>query len=160
MPANLIVEPGAIDLAKALFGKGEINRYNPQRYEFEQLDGILILDFDKKIAVGYKLQKADEFWVKGHIPGRPLMPGVLMTEMGAQLCSFYYHKCPDVQAEGKFFGFGGLDKVKFRGAVVPGDTLIMAVRNIDRRSRMAVFESQGFVNNKLVYEGLITGVIF
>lgn len=158
MPLPQLIDITKIDTRNVIYAKNEILKHNPQRYEFEQLDEILYLDIEEGIAVGRKKQRNDEFWVKGHIPGRPLMPGVLMIEMAAQICSFYYHKKIE-NSEQKFFGFGGVDKVKFRGSVAPGETLIMAVKSTSMRSRIAVFESQGFVNNKMVFEGTITGVI-
>ncbi len=158
MPSTPILDPGLADLSTVVISKEEILSLNPQRYEFEQLDSILHLDLEANIAVACKQQKSDEFWVRGHIPGRPLMPGVLMIEMAAQLCSIFYHK--KVGSHGtKFFGFGGVDKVKFRGSVRPGDVLIMMVKSQSLHSRIAVFDSQGYVNNKMVFEGVITGVI-
>lgn len=158
MPSPPILDPGLADLSTVVISKEEILSLNPQRYEFEQLDSILYLDLEANIAVACKQQKTDEFWVRGHIPGRPLMPGVLMIEMAAQLCSIFYHK--KVGSKGtKFFGFGGVDTVKFRGSVRPGDVLVMMVKSQSLHSRIAVFDSQGFVNNKMVFEGVITGVI-
>lgn len=153
-----IHDPGSVDTACAVISKEEILSLNPQRYEFEQIDSVLHLDIDTGVAVACKQQKPGEFWVRGHIPGRPLMPGVLMIEMAAQLCSILYHK--KVGSDGKkFFGFGGVDQVKFRGSIKPGDTLIMMARAKNLHSRIAVFDSQGFANGKMVFEGVITGVI-
>ncbi len=158
MPLPII--PNLEDYTKreAAFGKDEVLKLNPQRYEFEQLDNVIHLDIEEGIAVGSKLQTDNEFWIKGHIPGRPLMPGVLMIEMAAQLCSFYYHKKVG-ENTGKFFGFGGVDKVKFRGSVLPKDVLVMVIKAVSIRSRIALFQSQGFVDNKMVFEGIVTGVI-
>ena len=66
---------------------------------------------------GYRDVRDDEFWVRGHIPGRPIFPGVLMIETAAQLVGYYaMSKMP---SQG-FLGFGGVEDVKFRGTVVPG----------------------------------------
>lgn len=165
MPASPIIDLADINLEKPVFDKEEILRNNPQRCEFEQLDSIFHIDYETNTAVGAKLQTENEFWVKGHIPGNPLMPGVMMLEMAAQLCSFYYHKKIENDPKGKetqkkFFGFGGVDKVKFRGTVPPGSMLFMICKNVIAKSRIAVFECQGFVNGKMVFEGNITGAIF
>jgi 3-hydroxyacyl-[acyl-carrier-protein] dehydratase len=71
----------------------------------EQLTGILMFDPEQSLIVGYKDVKADEFWVRGHIPGRPLLPGVLMCECAAQLCSYYYSRAT---SQSRFVGFGGM----------------------------------------------------
>ena len=69
------------------------------------------------LIIGYKDVRPDEFWVSGHIPGRPLLPGVLMIEAGAQLASFYTRTYVGWKG---FIGFGGVDEVKFRMQVPPG----------------------------------------
>ena len=66
----------------------EIRRYNPQRFEMEQLSAVCYEDRETKTCVAYKDVTADEFWVRGHMPGIPLMPGVLMCEAAAQLASY------------------------------------------------------------------------
>jgi 3-hydroxyacyl-[acyl-carrier-protein] dehydratase len=86
------------------------------------------------------------------------MPGVLMIEMAAQISSVVYHLKFETNGQ-KFFGFGGVNKVKFRGSVEPGDDLLMVVQATKLRSRMAVFETQGFVDGKMVFEGEVTGLI-
>ena len=58
----------------------------------------------------------------------------------------------------KFFGFGGIDKVKFRGQVLPGDKLIIIAKNKELRARRAIFDTQGITNGKLVFEGKIIGI--
>jgi 3-hydroxyacyl-[acyl-carrier-protein] dehydratase len=123
----------------------------------KQLSGIIMFDPEAMLAVGCKKVRDEEFWVRGHIPGRPLLPGVIMVEAAAQLCTFIYKRCfPGM--EGRFIGFGGIDAVKFRGTVVPGDRLIVIAKAIDLRSRRAVFDTQAVVNGKMVYEGKIIGM--
>ncbi|MBI2560256.1 MAG: beta-hydroxyacyl-ACP dehydratase, partial [Planctomycetes bacterium] len=114
----------------------------PHRYEMEQLSGILKFDPENKVIVGFKDVRDDEFWVRGHIPGRPLLPGVLMVEAAAQLCTYYYKRTTQ---DSRFLGFGGIDKVKFRGTVVPGDRLIIVCKNTELRTRRAIFDAQGIV---------------
>ena len=158
MVSKAIIELDSLDLEKVAVTKKEILTLNAQRYEFEQLDRVVHLDLENLIAVGAKKQKLDEFWTRGHIPERPLMPGVLMVEMAAQLCSVIFHK--KLNTDGKiFFGFGGVDKVKFRGTVEPGSEYFMIAKAIKFRPRIAVFEVQGFVKDKMVFEGEVTGLV-
>jgi 3-hydroxyacyl-[acyl-carrier-protein] dehydratase len=158
MASPLILDPASIAPVEVAVTKEEILALNAQREEFEQVDRLISLDLEAGLAVGIKSQRADEFWTRGHIPGRPIMPGVLMIEMAAQISSAIYHL--KFQTGGKkFFGFGGVNLVKFRGTVEPGQDLIMVVRAKALKSRMAIFEAQGFVDGRMVFEGEVTGIV-
>ena len=154
MPAEFIVPLDQIDANRVQYDIEAIRRCNPQRFEMEQLDGVVHIDTDEGFAVGYKDVTDDEFWVKGHIPERPLLPGVLMCEAAAQLCSFYYN---EVVENDKFLGFGGLQDVKFRRPVEPGCRLIIVAKAQDMRPRRAVFPCQAFVEGKMVFECVVIG---
>lgn len=158
MPAkDLIVDPATLDLEHPLCDVKEIRRYNLQRFEMEQLTAIVMLDPERNRAAGYKDITPDEFWVRGHMPQYALMPGVIMCEAAAQLASFFTQRYDLLGA--KVVGFGGLDDVSFRGAVVPGDRLVLAIELLRcRRNAMVVARFQGFVRNTLVLEGKIKGI--
>jgi 3-hydroxyacyl-[acyl-carrier-protein] dehydratase len=156
LPTPWIVEPASLDLARVDFDLAAVQERIPQRFEMAFLDRVHFLDREKGVAVGSRDLKADEFWVRGHIPGRPILPGVLSVEAMAQLCTFYY-KCAYPE-DRRFFGFGGVDGVKFRGTVLPGDRLVVVCRATDVRPRRAVFDAQGIVNGKLVVEAVVTGM--
>ena len=99
----------------------------------------------------------EEFWVRGHMPGMPLMPGVVMLEAVAQLSSYFTQKHDLLGAE--IVGFGGLDDVRFRGVVTPGDKLVLMVKMIkNRRGRMIVAAFQGVVGETIVLEGTLRGI--
>lgn len=156
MPQDFLIDLNGLNLNKSVVDIEAIRTVIPHRYEMEQLSGILKFDPEHKIIVGYKDISNNEFWVRGHIPGRPLMPGVLMLEAAAQLCTYYYKK---VTQDDRFLGFGGIDQVKFRGKVMPGDKLILIAKSKELRSRRAIFDAQGVVNGKLVFEGVIIGMV-
>ena len=123
MPPTLLFDISNIDLnGKSLFTKEEILEVNPQAYEMQQLDGILWYDKENYFILGYKDVTENEFWTKGHIPGRPIMPGVIMVEAAAQLSSFFVKKIYKLQG---FIGFAGIDSAKFRSVVVPGQRLLL-----------------------------------
>lgn len=154
---DLIIDFSAYDLNHIVADIEEIRRYNPQRFEMEQLTAIVHEDADLKLGVGYKDVHHDEFWARGHMPGMPIMPGVMMCESAAQLCSYLSLKYDLLGAE--VLGFGGMDEVRFRDPVYPGDRLVMVAQLVRvRRGAIVVSRFQGFVNQSLVCEGQIKGV--
>ncbi len=86
---ELILDFSEYDVDHVIADQEEIRRYNLQRYEMEQLTAIIYEDTKRHISVGYKNVTDQEFWVRGHMPGMPLMPGVIMCEAAAQLTSYY-----------------------------------------------------------------------
>jgi 3-hydroxyacyl-[acyl-carrier-protein] dehydratase len=146
---------GAIDLTRSIRTREEIRARLPQRHEMEQLDAVHHLDAERGLAVGSRDVGEDEWWVRGHIPGRPIFPGVLMIESAAQLATWLSR---ELKEDDRFMGFGGLDKVRFRGAVEPGSRLVLIARLKAARTRMSVFDCQGVVDGRLVFEGTVTGV--
>lgn len=155
MPPPLLFDLAGIDLNKVMIGKDEILRQNPQRYEFEQLDAIIHYDVERRIMLGLRQIKADEWWTRGHLPGRPLFPGVLMIEAAAQLAGFFTKM---MAGDARFIGFGGVTDVKFREAVVPPATMYLLGHALEMRPRRTVCEVQGVVDGRLVFEGQVTGV--
>jgi len=89
MPPQQLINMDNIDLNNVLFDKEAILKHNPQDFEMQQLDGVLWYDKEKFLILGYKDITENEFWTRGHIPGRPIMPGVIMIEASAQLSSFF-----------------------------------------------------------------------
>jgi 3-hydroxyacyl-[acyl-carrier-protein] dehydratase len=155
MPPQYLVPPNEIDVTRIEVPMEEVRKFNQQRFEMEQLSGILRYDPEQGICIGLRHVKPDEFWVRGHVPGRPLLPGVLMCECAAQVASYYTIRY--LQHKG-FIGFGGMEEVKFRGQVVPGDTLVMVGKSVEIRSRRAVFECQGLVGDRIVFQCRIIGM--
>jgi 3-hydroxyacyl-[acyl-carrier-protein] dehydratase len=156
MPPVLHFDPSQLDFGHVLADREEIRRVNPQRFEMEQLTAILHVDPEQNIIVGYKDVGTDEFWVRGHMPDYPLMPGVLMCEAAAQMCSFYVFNRGLLQ--GDFIGFGGLENVRFRGPVRPGDRLVLVGKGLRLNRRQTVFNVQGFVGTTMVFHADVIGV--
>jgi 3-hydroxyacyl-[acyl-carrier-protein] dehydratase len=154
---NLILDFSAYDLNTVLADIEEIRRYNPQRFEMEQLTAIVYDDPECGICVGYKDITHDEFWIRGHMPGMPLMPGVVMCEAAAQLCG--YHVQRHNLMEAAMLGFGGMDEVRFRGTVLPGDRLVIAAQKLQIRvGAMVRCRFQCYVREQIVCEGQIRGI--
>jgi 3-hydroxyacyl-[acyl-carrier-protein] dehydratase len=157
MPPPHICDVHQFDYHRPLYDLQAIRRVNPQRNEMEQLTGIVHVDRDRHIIVGFKDVTDQEFWVPGHMPGFPLMPGVILCECAAQLAGFYARKY-DLLG-GDYLGFGGMEEVRFRQAVLPGCRLMIAAQATDiRRNRRAHFDFQGFVEERMVFSGTMIGV--
>ncbi len=156
MPPKAHFNLATLDPARLLADKEAIRRVLPQRYEMAQLDGIVHLDPAENLVIGYKDVRHDEFWVRGHMPGYPLMPGVLMCEAAAQLVS-YFIISQHVMA-GDFLGFGGLENVRFRSPVHPGSRLVLVGKAVRLNRRQTTFNVQGFIGDTMVFEGDIIGV--
>ena len=158
MPAkDLIVDFSEFDLDRVLATQEDIRRYNLQRFEMEQIDAIVFEDQPSGRCVGYKDVTDREFWVRGHMPGYPLMPGVIMCEAAAQLASYFAQKYDMLGA--KVVGFGGMEGVRFRDQVLPGQRLVLAVKLLRiRRGAMLVCRFQGLVNQSVVVDGQIKGI--
>jgi 3-hydroxyacyl-[acyl-carrier-protein] dehydratase len=156
MPPSLLFDLSQIDLTgKPVFDKEAIGKVNPQRFEMQHLDGILWYDKKKFLILGYKDVTEKEFWVRGHIPGRPLMPGVIMVEAAAQLSSFFVRQIYGVDA---FIGFAGIDSAKFRSVVEPGQRLYLLAHITKFKRRKYTTSVQGVVDGTMVFETVVSGM--
>ncbi len=154
---ELLVDPAELDCSHIVADIHAIREAIPQRGSMEQLTAIVLDDPVRRLCVGYKDIAADDFWAAGHMPGMPIMPGVLMCEAAAQV--FSYHINRHDLSGAQVVGFGGLDKVRFRGVVKPGDRLVIACQLTKlRRGRAMHCSFQGFVGATLVCDGALVGV--
>jgi 3-hydroxyacyl-[acyl-carrier-protein] dehydratase len=155
MPPALYFDISKIDLQKVMFDRDVICAVNPQSYEMQQLDGVIWYNKDTQEILGFKDVTDKEFWVRGHIPGRPLMPGVIMVEAAAQLSSFYVKKIVGVEG---FIGFSSIEEAKFRQTVVPGQRLLLVGKLLKYNPRRFSFGVQGVVNDTMVFEAVVSGM--
>jgi 3-hydroxyacyl-[acyl-carrier-protein] dehydratase len=156
MPPEALFDLSQVDFTKVVADRVGIRAVNPQRFEMEQLEAIVHLDPVQQLVIGYKDVRPDEFWVAGHMPGFPLMPGVLMCETAAQLCSFYVRHLKLVG--GDFFAFQGMNDVRFRGSVSPGCRFVVIAQATRIHPRLSRFTTQGFVGTTMVFHGDVMGV--
>jgi 3-hydroxyacyl-[acyl-carrier-protein] dehydratase len=153
---QLILDFSEFSLENVIADAEEIRRYNQQRFEMEQLTAVCYEDPVRGLCVGYKEITPDEFWCRGHMPGLPLMPGVIMCEAAAQLSSYFIHRYSLMKAD--VVGFGGLEDVRFRGVVRPGDRFVIVSHLLKVRRMIMTCEFQCFVRQNLVCEGILKGV--
>lgn len=129
----------------------EIRELLPHRYPFALVDRIIDYEPGKK-AVGIKNVTINEPFFPGHIPNLPIMPGVLIVESMAQVGGVVLTLLPGMK--GVFFAFAGIDKVRFRRPVIPGDQLVMTVELLTlKRNRIAKMQGEGRVDGELAVQG-------
>ena len=125
----------------------EIQEIIPHRHPFLLLDAIE--DYEPgEYAVGYKCVTYREDFFKGHFPQKPVMPGVFIIEALAQAGAVAILSIPENQ--GKIAFFGGIQKCRFKGMVVPGDKLKLETRIIKRKGPLGVGEAVASVDGKVV----------
>jgi 3-hydroxyacyl-[acyl-carrier-protein] dehydratase len=155
-------EPPAIDASafnfdRPLAGIEQIREANPHRHEFEMLSGIVHLDPKRHLIVGFKDMRDTDFWTRGHMPGFPLFPGVLMCEAAAQLCGYYYTS-QKVGDPGSLLGLAGVDEARFVRTVRPGERLVLIGTGMKVHRRLTRFRVHGQVGTEQAFEAVITGV--
>ena len=136
-----------------MLNKEEIEKIIPQR------DPFLMIDMVEEFVPGesctaYKNVRADEIYFKGHFPGNPIMPGVLITESLAQAGAVAILSMEE--NKGKNALFGGIEKMKFKKQVVPGDKLKLEVKIIKRKGPIGVGEAIASVNGVVAAKGELT----
>lgn len=139
-----------------MLGVKEIEEIIPHRHPFLLVDKIIELEPGKR-AVGKKCITFDEYFFKGHYPGEPVMPGVLMIEALAQVGAVCILSCDEYK--GKTPYFGGINKAKFRNKVVPGDVLTLEVELIKVKGPVGVGKATAYVDDKVAVSAELTFMI-
>ncbi|MGX7014072.1 3-hydroxyacyl-ACP dehydratase FabZ [Vagococcus silagei] len=134
----------------------EIMEIIPNRYPIMMVDKVTELEPGKYVKA-IKNVTYNEHFFPGHFPGEPVMPGVLILEALAQTGSIPLLKSEEFQ--GKTGYLGGIDKVKFRQKVVPGDVLVMEMEIIKRKGNIGVGKATAKVEDKVVCQALMTFII-
>ncbi len=125
----------------------------PHRFPFLFVDRVIEIEEGKR-AVGIKNVSADEWFFRGHFPGRPIMPGVLIVEALAQVGAVAALSHPD--NKGKLGLFAGIDKVRFRRQVTPGDQLRLEVTLERLRGPVGRATAVATVDGAVAAEGKLT----
>jgi beta-hydroxyacyl-ACP dehydratase FabZ len=129
----------------------EIMNFMPHRYPFLLVDRILEVVPGEKVT-GLKNVTMNEPFFQGHFPETPIMPGVLIIEAMAQTGGVLFAEMQKQKKKDLLFYFMGIDKVRFRKPVVPGDQLIMEVRLLNLRSKAVKMSGTATVDQKRVAE--------
>lgn len=130
----------------------------PHRYPFLLVDRVVECVPGSHIKA-YKNVTANEPFFQGHFPGVPIMPGVLILEALAQTGGLLAISSLSGSLDGKLFLFTGIDHVKFRRQVVPGDRLDLECSNLRMKMNFCKLEAKAFVDGVLAAEGMISAAI-
>ena len=136
-----------------MLNKEEIKNIIPQREPFLMIDEVETFEPGES-ATAYKNVDESEWYFKGHFPGNPIMPGVLIVESLAQTGAVAILSLEE--NKGRNALFGGIDKMKFKMQVVPGDRLKLEVKIIKKKGPIGVGEGIATVNGKLAARGEFT----
>lgn len=139
-----------------MLGKEEIKKIIPQREPFLMIDEVEEY-IPGESCTAYKNVNKEEYYFQGHFPGNPIMPGVLMVEALAQTGAVAILSLPENQGRNALFG--GIDKLKFKKQVIPGDRLKLEVKIIKKKGPVGIGEAIATVNGKIAVKGELTFAI-
>jgi beta-hydroxyacyl-ACP dehydratase FabZ len=136
----------------------DIKRILPHRYPFLLVDRILSYELGKRIT-GLKNVTTNEPFFQGHFPKLPIMPGVLIIEALAQVGGILALLSTPEQLGNRFLFLSGLDKVRFRKPVVPGDQLILEIETLRGGKKFWKMQGKALVNDVLVAEAEVLAAV-
>ena len=137
----------------------EIKRYLPHRYPMLLVDRVLEITKGETISC-IKNVSYNENIFQGHFPNRPILPGVVIIEALAQASGILgFHAVGKTAEDGLLYLFAGIDDVRFKRPVVPGDQLLLESRIIYRKRNIWKFEVEASVDGELATSGLLTCAI-
>ena len=136
-----------------MLDKEQIKDIIPQREPFLMIDEVEEY-IPGESAIAYKNVRNEEWYFKGHFPGNPIMPGVLITEALAQTGAVAILSMQE--NKGRNALFGGIDKMKFKKMVLPGDRLKLEVKIIKRKGPIGVGEAIATVDGVIAAKGELT----
>lgn len=129
----------------------------PHRYPMLLVDRVVDISEDGNTITAYKNVTINEEIFQGHFPQKPVFPGVLIMEALAQAAGVLELSKPE--NKGKLVFYGGMDKVKYRRQVNPGDQLMLRATFVKRRGNVAVVEAEATVDGEMAAKGTLTFAI-
>jgi len=152
---STLIDLSAIDLSATLATREEMFKMIHHRHEMALLDRIVWANDTMEQGVGSLTVRGDEFWVRGHFPSKPMFPGVLMIEAGAQLACYLYNRYYN---ELHLAAFLRIENAVFRRSVTVGEELLVCCKGIKVTPRRFVTQIEGVVDGQIAFEATITGM--
>lgn len=140
-----------------IYNINDIMKILPHRYPFLLIDKVEVVEAGVK-GTGFKNVTINEPFFQGHFPGNPIMPGVLQIEAMAQTAGFVIASASDELKRASVL-FMGVDKVKFRRQVLPGDVLKICTEKVKQRRNIYVCKAEIYVCDQLVSEAELTAMV-
>ena len=140
-----------------ILNSNQIQEIIPHRYPFLLVDQVLEMSIEDKTITAKKNVSANEMQFMGHFPQKHVMPGVLIVEALAQAGAILLLSFDEFK--GRIAYFAGIDKVRFKQQVIPGDTLILKVELLKMKGPIGIAQAYAYVNDKVVVSGEIKFVV-